>query len=496
MARTRKSRYLTTSELEGSSGMEAIAVRASDIARWWARENDDVVLRERCAAGACSDDACYPFDVYCSAPESHLLVLGTRPRIQTWAVYGVRGLFGALVLASAKWSSAIPLQVVSVLFGLLLLALPLRMFRATAINAPICWIALFALLAIADDTAAGGTIHTILAGGGAALLLIGVVVAVAMGDPGMDLTRRGVGATFAFAANSAALAAILLGIGTLRGVAHALLLIALLAATGAASAAAVIGLIRGGRGTHYEAPLMRRHTPPSLNGPRERDLVRRRGFAMSLLFVLQRVALRLAAHSARIANFLLRVLWRATDLIVFQWDRFVAFVAFVARLLAAAAKAFVGVLVEAVAAAVAAATGWVLSRALAVVLLGAAALAAITASSDFAAYLKHGGLADCALSVALSVAAVAAIIIAWWPLTELRYQDVYRGAQRLAEAGGPPFFITLVVLGWADGILGLVGIGPMRPGWLTFAGTAILLSSLAYAWQRSRDGQTEARGTA
>lgn len=56
----------------------------------------------------------------------------------------------------------------------------------------------------------------------------------------------------------------------------------------------------------------------------------------------------------------------------------------------------------------------------------------------------------------------------------------------MIETGGPTLFLTLVALGWANGLLGMLGIGRLRPGWLTIGGTLILGISLAYAFARQR----------
>lgn len=474
--------------------MTTIGAFAIDLPRLWAGGPEQPVPRERCAAVACKDDRDRhgSFDVYCTGSESHLLALGDRPRLQTLVVYGFRGVFGALALAAATWNSTIPLQVVSALIGLLLLGLPLRRFPIARTTGVVCWSGLVTLLAVAHDTSAGRSIDHGLIAGGSAVLLAGVVAFVATGGGGRlnDLAERSIGAALGAAVACAMLALVFGTIGGLGRIGHVLLLFALVAATAAGGGAAVAGFIRGARRVSYSFSRPDPWTPRPIKGPRPRDLVRRRGFAQSFLFLSQRVAMRLTTHSVRIANFLVGIVFRVLNIVRREVKRIASFFSYTARLLASAAREWLQTLVRSATATSNVAIRWGYSRALPILLLAGAAVAANEASSHFVAYLDRGSVADGALSVLLSAVAVCALVTAWLPLTDQSVKTFVQGVQRLAENGGPPLFITLLALGWAEGILGLVGIGPMRPGWLTIAGTVILLGSLAYAWWSNQAGET------
>ncbi len=86
-------------------------------------------------------------------------------------------------------------------------------------------------------------------------------------------------------------------------------------------------------------------------------------------------------------------------------------------------------------------------------------------------------------TIALVLLSATALVAMWWALTKHATGAVAESATRTAETAGPTVFLTVVALGWIDGIAGLLGFGPLRPGYLTFAGTIILIVALVIAYR-------------
>jgi hypothetical protein len=236
----------------------------------------------------------------------------------------------------------------------------------------------------------------------------------------------------------------------------------------------------------FNAP--RPSAPPYIKNPRKPKSNRgHRGSVEQIAYLVRRAAIGLAVQCARLARLVLRILWRAGNAVVYATKRAWHAAVTAVLVLAGAAQQAVATLARASGAVAQVAWIWIRWTVLGLALVAGAAVAAVAGSSEFTSYLAGHGLIHGAISIVLAVATAATLVAAWGPLTRREWGDVKAAAQRLIERAAAPLFITLVALGWADGVLGLLGIGSIRPGWLTISGTVALAASVAYAWHTSQD---------
>ena len=133
---------------------------------------------------------------------------------------------------------------------------------------------------------------------------------------------------------------------------------------------------------------------------------------------------------------------------------------------------------------------WAESTVVGLALFICAAEVAVTMCALFSSYLGGGTVLDGVGSLALTLPATGALIVVWWALTKWPGGNVGKSALHTIEGAGPTLFLTLVALGWVDGLIGLLGFGPIRPGWLTITGTAILAVSAGYLLLKERGDRT------
>ena len=113
---------------------------------WWVRYTPEPHL----PIDACAEDgspADSPFDLYCGADQEHFLLLRRSAIRRHTVLNAYRVALGTLVLVAAKVGSDIPLYVAAWLAGALLLALPLRKFRASQTVSLLVWSASLGLAA-------------------------------------------------------------------------------------------------------------------------------------------------------------------------------------------------------------------------------------------------------------------------------------------------------------------------------------------------------------
>jgi hypothetical protein len=418
----------------------------------------------------------------------HLLPLAGDRRMQTIAVYVLRAVFAPLPLLAASSRSAIPLYVGAVIAGLLILALPLRRFAVAGVLAPMLWICAIGLAASIRegqlDAAATGDLELALVALTLAALL-GTVFMRRAPDGSKDLSLRGISTGLAFVLASGALCvAFALGFADVTKTASHLLLIACISAAGGVCTTAIIaGLVRGvrsvkhGRSFTKPRPLTRKSMP---NPPRT-----------GAPDMLSRLLFRIAGAVANAVNSTCELLYRALDLVVLWAALAVHYcklvTVWIAKLLAAALCEAAHSIYTAARALAGALRHWAQTTVLGLALYAAAAAAAVNACSLFRSYLDGGTLLDAIFSIILALLAAAALAASWWALTRRPARDVAALALRSAEAAGPAIFLTLVALGWIDGIVGMLGHGPMRPGWLTITGTIVLALGLVVAYRNNRN---------
>ena len=444
---------------------------------------------DTCGRDGCSNEVAGPFDLFCVSADGggalHLLPLAGDRRMQTIAVYVLRAVFAPLPLLAASSRSAIPLYVGAVIAGLLILALPLRRSRSRVCSLPCCGSARSAWRHRSERDSSmpqrQATSSALVALTLAALL--GTVFMRRAPDGSEDLSLRGISTGLAFVLASGALCvAFALGFADVTKTASHLLLIACISAAGGVCTTAIIaGLVRGVRSIKHgwsftkPRPLPRKSMP---NPPRT-----------GAPDMLSRLLFRIAGAVANAVNSTCELLYRALDLVVLWAALAVHYcklvTVWIAKLLAVA-------LCEAVHAIYTAARALAgalrhLAQTTVLALRHAAAAAAVNACSLFRSYLDGGTLLDAIFSIILALLAAAALAAIWWALTRRPARDVAASALRSAEAAGPAIFLTLVALGWIDGIVGMLGHGPMRPGWLTITGTIVLALGLVVAYRNNRN---------
>ena len=468
--------------------------------RWLTHaRREEASARARCPAPGCNDpwDQRSPFDVYCNGDESHLLPLGSDRRTQTLAVYAARAAFGALVFAAASWQSAVPLEIAVLLAGVLILALPLRLFPTARLAGLTGWLALIAAFAVVYEAGASPRTQTTLGllafSGLIGTTLLAIVLETDLGD---TLAERAVGIGIAVAG-----AAALLVVGIeladrtrADGLQTVLLVLCVAGFLGAATAATLRCFLRAARIVPADHPFVppERLRPPPIGHPARptRKIGASRGLDR-FAYAARRGAFVLALQIARLARLTVLVLWGAANAIRHGVARGSHAAKVAARIVAATVREAATTFVRAAIAAATAAWDWTARTFFGIALLAIGAASGVAASVVFASYLADGTIVDGFLSVVLTLVTLSALVVAWWPLTQQDRADVGAAAQRWLERAAPPVLLTAVALGWAGGLLGLLGLGPLRPGWLTISGTVILAAATAYAWRSNQPEQAQ-----
>jgi hypothetical protein len=473
---------------------------------WWARrqrEQSDWTAAP-CPKSDCPNATASPFDLYCRVEEAaestapaeggqfHLVVLGSDRRTQVAAVYVTRAAFGVLALIAAAAASRIPLYIGAGLAGTLLLATSLRHFRRSRIVGPAAWIAVLAMVVAVREGWVDGSPSGHPAGILLAALMASCVAAAAVHRSErrpQDIAHRGLVLALSILFAAALLLALFaLGVGSVGDtVRNALLLVCLGALSGALGGTALTGFVRGFREANLDG--VRRREWKDLAGrtgrrsPAARATPTPHGFVERLGSVVARVVTLLGTR-------LIEMLIRAVDSLAREALRIEYAIRcaaiWLARLLALATIDALAALYAAAAVAARIVYQWVESTLLGLLLLACAAEAAALACALFASYLGGGTLPEGLASLALTLPATGALVAVWWVLTKWPAREIAQSAQHTLEGAAPTVLLTLVALGWADGIAGLLGAGPIRPGWLTIGGSAILLVVAGYSFVKQR----------
>jgi hypothetical protein len=215
--------------------------------------------------------------------------------------------------------------------------------------------------------------------------------------------------------------------------------------------------------------------------------------------VLLVAVIRLANRWFDVLNYLLRIVYRAVNAVVRAalWAefKFRTGVVWLYRLLGRATIDAYEAFRVAARAVLIVARRWAESTVLGLGLFSAAALLAVMMCAWFTSYLNGGNVLEGVGSIALAVAVAGVIIVTWWTLTKWPAAHIAKSALHTIEGAGPSLFLTLVALGWVDGIIGMLGYGPIRPGWLTLGGTAILVVSTGYLLIKERRSKLQQSGS-
>ena len=470
---------------------------------WWARGGpEERIAVEYCAKPGCHGRPTSPFDLYCDGPEPHMTVVDPRSRAQVMAVYALRGLFGILAVVAAALGSAVPLYAAAGLAGLLLLVLPLRAFRTSRSVSAVGWVVVLAYLAVRREALLSDAWRDHVVTISLAIVLAALPVAVFVrvrrardGEPSRDAVAVGVTGAVALG-----LFVVLETLGVTSAgsdIARWAKIGALAAASGAIGAATVTGLVDGVRRVEYKPGDGRlpRFDPPDLTVPGDPTssvpvVAAKATFGERLLRGMQLAAIRLTRLMTKIANAAVALAWGAAEFVARaatrSWHAVRSWAVHACRVIAAAIGASAEAMVAGMATAATTGRQWTISAVLPLALVVLAGAAAVTASWAFSKYLDGGSLDRGLVTVVLALGAAGALATTWWALTRWPPGIVAAAAQRTTENAAPTLFVTLVALGWLTGIAGLMGVGPLRPGWLTFAGTLILVGSLGYTLAKQR----------
>jgi hypothetical protein len=94
------------------------------------------------------------------------------------------------------------------------------------------------------------------------------------------------------------------------------------------------------------------------------------------------------------------------------------------------------------------------------------------------------------VALVVAAAAASALPLVWWALTKWPLEVISASALDTSSQAGPAVFLGLVLTGWLDGIVGLAGASPIRPGLLTISGTVVLAVVTYYTYsEQRRSGQ-------
>lgn len=456
---------------------------------------------DRCGRDGCGNEVAGPFELFCRSSDGsgtlHLLPLADDRRSQTIAIYTLRAVYALLPLLAASTHSPIPLYVGAGIAGLLMLAVPLRRFAVAGLLAPVLWICAIGLaISIKEGligAAAVGDFELGLVLFVAATLLLAVLThRDAEGNADLALLSVSSGLTLVLA-SAALCVAFALGFGGLPEAAPHMMLIGCISAAGGTCTTAIIaGLVRGARrvkhNREFKAP--KELKPWPIRKPKQPRVGAQDTFARMIYGVLATAA-RIAGPIVDVANSTLAVLCRAIDAVVLKAARGVHFCklwsVWVAKLLAAAVVDAIFTVGAAAFVVASAARHWLQTIVFGLALYAASGAAAVLACSLFSSYIGGATLLDGLASLLLALVALCALAAIWWALTRWPAGHVANSALHTTEVAGPILFLTLVALGWIDGIVGLLGYGPLRPGWLTIGGTIVLALVLAVAYLNNRN---------
>lgn len=133
-----------------------------------------------------------------------------------------------------------------------------------------------------------------------------------------------------------------------------------------------------------------------------------------------------------------------------------------------------------------AARHWVLTAVIATGVLIATSILAVVASVWFQTYLLGGAAWKGPVGLILGAMAAGGLVVVWWALTRWPWRHVRDAAQHNSQNGGPSILIGLIAIGWLDGIVGILGVGPLRPGLMTITGTVVMAITTFVVLGRSR----------
>lgn len=492
--------------------------RWGDRSVWWARRaREQSEPTEICRNDGRTGKS--PFDLYCDGGQEHFMLFSGSRVLRHVILNAYRVSIGALVLAAANFKTTAPIYVVAWLAGLALLGLPLRAFRTSRLIAVLLWTAGIGLAAADyEDALSAEVIRAFVTG----LVIVWILVATIsvmqhpyeITDPTEDDARvpnafavRSVATGIVFGATLTVanlLDATTLGTQILHiptSLRHVLLLFGVATLTGSVAVAASSGFLHGVRITdRWVAPLLVRDpTLPVMKVPRPDDLhrpvFRGRDLAARFAYATNVFVVATAQQVTDLINVVLGGVAEAVLVLkkTMMWlvNEFHRILVLTVRALAAALSSTTQVIRGAIVGVVLPLRRYHRSTIVTVAMIGSASALSVYAGHRFNVYLVSGGLGNAAVSVALALVVPAALVCSWWSLTGWPWPEVRSAAVRLLARAGPTAYLLVLALAWADGIAGWAGLGPIRPGWLTGAGTAALAVIYTAAQRPAWFGRSE-----
>lgn len=447
-------------------------------------------------------------------------MFGERSVLQHLLVNACRIAFGALALAAAQWATPIPLYVAVALGGVLLLGLPLRHFRVSRAVALGGWLLAFGVVAATREgaiprDALRAVVSTVVLG---LVLVAGFAILTEASESDLQSRRRlsrflrghgpdifaipAVGSGF-IAGGGLLILSIAFIVMDSRPLGWSALILAIVCVSGATAVATVAGVLHGVGASRrptwrfpYPSPFRARQVTAPANPRRPTG---EEPYSIRLAFMFRLFFMRVLQRIAVAANLFLRIVTRAAYLVVkavcnaldWTWVRIVL----VLTAIADAARTTLKTIIASIVAALGALRPWARSLVTTVGLLILSALVAVYAASRFTLYLSGGEIDRGVEAICLFAAALALGAAVWWSTTRTPRRSVISSAARSLEFGGPSIFLTVLALAWGDGILGWLGVGPIRPGWFTYAGTIVLLVGSLFFMRKTPQQSTTAVGS-
>jgi hypothetical protein len=277
------------------------------------------------------------------------------------------------------------------------------------------------------------------------------------------------------------------------GIRHSILVLSVVFLAGALAIASISGLVRGVLiANRTVTPIVRdpeARTPPILPEPSDpsRPTFSGRAVVARIAFVTVLFLARVVQKLVDAINLNLRIIWRASYLTMRAQARAInalwTALVWTKRAIVKATISTLRVLRRALLGAADPVRRWARSLLAPVVILGVAATLAVYVASLFTTYLASGGLANGVGALALALLALTVVVAVWWSTTGWSRQEVVGAAKRLVSNSGATLFLVVLVLAWGDGVIGWLGVGPIRPGWLTSAGTLAIVFAVLYQYR-------------
>lgn len=467
-----------------------------------------------CQRSNCARAGITPFDLYCQGEtgNAHFMPLAARTHgrlMITVLALGALGVAAGAGLLSATTPSPIPLYCAAGVMGVLVLRLPLRYFPSSRLVAPLGWLAALILSVLWREDAFSISTEKWLVGVLVGALLLALVVsttiyndALASDDDGSEIASDADDdeeVRTAFLLGTAVgltlfvLVLRLVAVPVSSQLTEILLIIAaslfVLAFLAAGQAGFIVGIKEASYSKEFRQPA--RRIAPQVRLPEDPRAPGSGQYPIHLFYGLRLFAARVNRVMLFAAQAILNAGWWLWHVAAISgaWVLHVVLVS--AHRVAEVVKATIECLwlriviwAEIVSWAV---RYWAQSGlATAVSLVGGAVLTVIICDW-FHKYLHGGSIYLGPLALLVGGVDIIILVGVWWTLTRWPAGKVAGSALRNGEVAVAMLFLVGLAAGWTDDVAGLLGgAGPIRPGLLTIAGTAILVSVIVWEGKRSR----------